>query len=137
MEGKFVVGSIVKKWRSQRRMSQLDLALEADISSRHLSFIETGRSRPTRAMVLRIAAHLDLPLRERNAMLLAAGHAPEYSEGSRDTGSHHLLETLRAMMDQMLPNPALIVDGGWDLVSANAMARRLMRGAAAHLLAGP
>jgi transcriptional regulator with XRE-family HTH domain len=137
MEQASAVGIIVKTWRSRRRMSQLDLALEAEISSRHLSFIETGRSRPTRAMVLKIAEHLDVPLRERNTMLLAAGYSPEYADGERrDTGSAQVLETLRAMVDQLLPSPALIIDGGWNLVAANPMSGMLMQGVAPHLLTG-
>jgi transcriptional regulator with XRE-family HTH domain len=138
MQTTFEFGTIVKHWRSRRRMSQLDLALEADISSRHLSFIETGRSKPTRSMVLRIAEHLDMPLRERNGMLLAAGYAPEYrDEAGRDPQSAEVLDMLREMVERMAPMPALIIDGGWDLVAANAMAGLLMAGIAGHLLAPP
>lgn len=137
MENTSSLGEIVKTWRSRRRMSQLDLALEADISSRHLSFIETGRSRPTRSMVLRIADQLDIPLRDRNAMLLAAGHSPEYTDNSaQDGATAEVLATLHGVVDQMLPSPALIIDGGWDLLASNAMAKLLMGRAAAHLLTG-
>lgn len=138
METTVEFGTIVKHWRNRRRMSQLDLALDADISSRHLSFMETGRARPTRAMVLRIAEHLDLPLRERNGMLLAAGFSPEYRvDAGKDPQSAPVLEMLREMVDRMAPLPALIIDGGWNLVAANAMAGLMMTGLAAHLLAAP
>ena len=72
------VGGLLREWRSRRRLSQLDLAMEADVSPRHLSFVETGRSRPSRELVLHLAEHLDVPLRERNSLLLAAGYAPNY-----------------------------------------------------------
>ena len=138
MQSTFEFGTIVKHWRNRRRMSQLDLALEADISSRHLSFIETGRSKPTRTMVLKIAEHLDLPLRERNGMLLAAGYSPEYrDEAGNDPQSGQVLDMLRDLVDRMSPLPALIIDGGWNLVAANRMVGLLLTGVAAHLLAPP
>nr|WP_299503922.1 helix-turn-helix transcriptional regulator [uncultured Rhizobium sp.] len=131
-------GSLLKDWRQRRRMSQLDLALEAEISSRHLSFIETGRSRPTRSMVLKIAARLEIPLRECNTLLLSAGHAPEYREAQgRDAASSALLATLSEMIGRMAPLPALIVDGGWNLLAANPMIGLLIAGADPQLLAAP
>src|SRR4051794_37029606 len=78
------VGDLLRDWRQRRRMSQLDLAVEADVSARHLSFVETGRSRPSRELVLHLAEHLDVPLRDRNALLLAAGYAPSYHETPLD-----------------------------------------------------
>src|SRR3954468_9891186 len=79
------VGVLLRDWRQRRRLSQLDLAVEAEVSTRHLSFVETGRSKPSRELVLHLAEHLDVPLRERNALLLAAGYAPVYGETSLDS----------------------------------------------------
>ena len=114
------VGDYLREWRQRRRMSQLDLALEADISTRHLSFLETGRSQPSREMVLLLAEKLDMPLRERNIMLVSAGYAPVYSERSLEDPA---LESMRHAVDLVLkghdPYPALAVDRHWSLVSAN------------------
>lgn len=115
------VGELVREWRERRRLSQLELALEAEISSRHLSFIETGRSMPSREMVLRLAGRLDIPLRERNHLLLAAGYAPIYAE--TDLQSAQMLAVraaLRQILDGHMPYPALVVDRHWNLVDANA-----------------
>src|SRR5262245_43944206 len=89
------VGPLLRAWRERRRVSPLELALRADSSARHISFIETGRSRPSEEMVLRLAEHLDVPVRERNALLLAAGYAPHYPETPLDSPE---LETLREGM---------------------------------------
>src|SRR3954447_20671573 len=78
------VGNLLRDWRQRRRLSQLDLAVEAEVSARHLSFVETGRSKPSRELVVHLAEHLDVPLRERNALLLAAGYAPAYRESALD-----------------------------------------------------
>ncbi len=114
------VGELLREWRERRRRSQLDLALDADISTRHLSFVETGRSTPSREMVLRLAEHLELPLRERNRLLVAAGYAPIYSESSLDSAE---LAAVRAALSQVLtghePYPAIVVDRSWNLVDAN------------------
>nr|WP_230530763.1 helix-turn-helix transcriptional regulator [Microvirga roseola] len=114
------VGDYLREWRQRRRMSQLDLALEADISTRHLSFLETGRSQPSREMVLLLAEKLDMPLREQNIMLVAAGYAPVYSERSLDDPA---LASMRQAVDLVLkghePYPALAVDRHWSLVAAN------------------
>jgi transcriptional regulator with XRE-family HTH domain len=114
------VGDYLREWRQRRRMSQLDLALEADISTRHLSFLETGRSQPSREMVLLLAEKLDMPLRERNIMLVSAGFAPVYSQKSLDDPA---LESARRAVDLVLkghdPYPALAVDRHWSLVAAN------------------
>ena len=119
-------------------MSQLDLAGEADISTRHLSFIETGRSIPSRGVVLRLAEVIDLPLRERNVLLLAAGYAPAYAERTIDDPS---LAAAREAIDLILkghaPYPALAVDRHWTLVAANDTAMKLMEGVAAHLATPP
>ena len=114
------VGDYLREWRQRRRMSQMDLALEADISTRHLSFLETGRSQPSREMVLLLAEKLDMPLRERNIMLVSAGYAPVYSERSLDDPA---LASMREAVNLVLkghdPYPALAVDRHWSLVSAN------------------
>jgi transcriptional regulator with XRE-family HTH domain len=115
------VGDLLREWRERRRLSQLELALEAEISTRHLSFVETGRSRPSRDMVLHLAEQLDVPLRERNQLLLAAGYAPVYAEATLDSPP---MATVRAAIRQVLaghePYPAVVVDRGWNLVDANA-----------------
>lgn len=114
------IGSLVKLWRERRRMTQLFLATEADISNRHLSFIETGRASPSRAMVLRLADHLDVPLRERNRLLTSAGFAPLFAERSLDDAS---MQPARVAMDHMLkaqePYPALAIDRHWTMLAAN------------------
>jgi transcriptional regulator with XRE-family HTH domain len=129
---------MLREWRCRRRLSQLELALEADVSSRHLSFVETGRSRPSAEMVLHLAKRLDLPLRERNDLLLAAGYAPAYRQRELDAPE---MRPVRDAIEQVLsgnePYPALVVDRHWDLVSANRALASLVEGAAAHLLEPP
>jgi transcriptional regulator with XRE-family HTH domain len=131
------LGAKLREWRQRRRLSQLDLAAEAEISSRHLSFIETGRTAPSRSMVLRIADTLELPLRERNSLLLAAGFAPDHAERSLDDPA---LGPARAAVERIIdchmPFPALAVDRYWHLFHANAAVQQLLGGAAEHLL-GP
>jgi len=131
-------GDSLRHWRQHRRLSQLDLALQADVSPRHLSFVETGRSLPSREMVLRLAARLDVPLRERNALLVAAGYAPMYRERPLD---HPDLASARRAVDTILkshePYPALAIDRHWNLVAANAMVPHLLAGADPALLAAP
>src|SRR5689334_24321217 len=112
------VGDLLRGWRQRRHLSQLDVACEAAVSARHLSFVETGRSRPSRELVLHLAEHLDVPLRERNSLLLAAGYAPTYGERSLDTTE---LEPVRQALDKILsghePFPAVVVDRRWDIVT--------------------
>ena len=131
-------GSLMRQWRRRRRLSQLDLAIEADVSSRHVSFIETGRSSPSRAMVLRLAAVLDVPPREQNQMLLAAGLAPVFAERSLD---HPDLAPVRAGLDKVLaayePYPCLAVDRGWNVVATNTGAGLLLQSVAPQLLDAP
>lgn len=131
------VGEQIREWRQLRRRSQLDLALEADISTRHLSFIETGRSNPSRDMILLLAGQLDVPLRERNAMLLAGGFAPVF--GQRDLADREMAAA-REAIDIVLaghePYPALAIDRHWNLVAANSAVGPLMASAAPHLLEG-
>lgn len=131
-------GDLLRHWRRQRRYSQLELAVEAGISARHLSFLETGRARPSRDMALRLADRLDVPLRERNHLLLAAGYAPVHPERSLDSPR---MRPARDVLDAVLtghqPNPALVVDRRWDLLLANPAADLLLEGAAPELLRPP
>jgi transcriptional regulator with XRE-family HTH domain len=132
------VGQLLRQWRGSRRMSQLDLSVQAGVSARHLSFVETGRSRPTREMILRLAEELDVPLRARNELLLAGGYAPAY--GERDLGGPRLATVLAALRDVLAghePYPAVLVDRHWTMVDANAGIARLIDGAAAWLLEPP
>jgi transcriptional regulator with XRE-family HTH domain len=132
------LGMQLRRWRNHRRLSQLDLALDAGVSARHLSFVETGRARPSRELVLALARHLRMPLRERNRMLLAAGFAPCFAEHGLDD---ERLAAGRAAIGQVLaayqPNPALAVDAHWDLVEANGAALALLADVAPGLLVPP
>ncbi|WP_309680490.1 helix-turn-helix transcriptional regulator [Polaromonas sp.] len=131
-------GEHLRRWRQHRRLSQLDLAHEAEISARHLSFVETGRSLPSREMVLRLSARLDIPLRERNTLLVAAGYAPMYRERALDDPA---LAAARQAVELLLkshePYPALAIDRHWNLVAANRMVPHLLAGADASLLQAP
>ena len=116
----------------------MELALEAEVSTRHLSFVETGRARPSREMVVRLAEHLDVPLRERNALLLAAGYAPAYPESSlEDAELGQVREAIRRLLVAHEPFPAVAVDRRWELVDGNAGVPLITAGAAAHLLEPP
>ena len=132
------VGELLREWRERRRLSQLDLALQAEISARHLSFVETGRSTPSREMVLRLAEQLDVPLRDRNQLLLAGGYAPVYAETPLESPR---MEAVRAAVRQVLaahePYPAVVVDRGWNLVEANASVAIFTEGLPPALLASP
>jgi transcriptional regulator with XRE-family HTH domain len=122
-------GELLRDWRRRRRLSQLDVSLDAAVSARHLSFVETGRSRPGRDLLLHLAEFLDIPLRERNALLLAAGYAPAFRETALDDAA---MTPVRAALDKILeghsPYPAVIVDGCWNVVSANTPALAIMAG---------
>lgn len=132
------VGPLLRDWRRRRHFSQLDLSIEAGVSSRHLSFVETGRSRPSRAMVLQLAATLDVPKREQNQLLVAAGFAPAFAERPLDDPD---LAAFRMGLDRLLaayePFPCLVVDRGWNLVMSNAGLAPLLEGVAPHLLEAP
>jgi transcriptional regulator with XRE-family HTH domain len=132
------VGNLLREWRQRRRLSQLDLALEADISTKHLSFVETGRSLPSRDMVIHLADRLEIPLRERNRLLVAAGYAPVFRE--RPLGDP-ALDAVRRAVDLVLsghePYPALAVDRHWTLIAANAAVAPLLAGVAVPLLQPP
>jgi transcriptional regulator with XRE-family HTH domain len=131
-------GQLLRTWRQRRRLTQLELSLRAHVSARHLSFVETGRSAPSREMLLHLAEQLDVPLRERNTLLVAAGYAPTY--GEHDLDSPHM-EAVRHAIDRLLashePYPAVVVDRWWNLVAANSTIAVLMDGVAEHLLAPP
>jgi transcriptional regulator with XRE-family HTH domain len=132
------VGAILRRWRDLRRLTQLDLALDAGVSTRHLSFVETGRSRPSAEMVLLLAEKLEVPLRERNRMLLAAGHAPSFPEFSIDeTPMAPVREALDVILEGHEPNPAVVVDRRWNLVAANATMAALAVGVDEALLEPP
>ncbi|WP_329125399.1 helix-turn-helix domain-containing protein [Streptomyces sp. NBC_01465] len=132
------VGPLLRGWREQRKVSQLDLALRADSSARHISFIETGRSRPSEEMILRLAEHLDIPVRERNSLLLAAGYAPQYAQTALDDPSMAALrEGIERLLTGYEPYPALVVDGTYTVVAANRGIAMLLDGVPEHLLAPP
>ena len=132
------VGGVLRDWRRRRRFSQLDLAGEVQVSSRHLSFVESGRAGASRELLLRLADGLEMPLRERNRLLLAAGYAPVHAERPLDAPD---MGAARAAVDAVLagcePYPAIAVDRHWTLVAANAAVARLVAGASAALLEPP
>jgi transcriptional regulator with XRE-family HTH domain len=132
------VGELLREWRERRRLSQLDLAIQADISARHLSFVETGRSRPTATMILRLTEQLAVPLRERNVLLLAAGYAPAYPQHGLQAPE---LDNVRVALGQVLaghePFPAIVVDRWWDVRDANSGLALLSAGCAPALLKPP
>jgi len=131
-------GILLRAWRERRKLSQLDLSCETGISTRHLSFLETGRSLPSRATLLKLCEELALPLRERNRLFLAAGFAPAYPERSLEDPA---LRAAQSAMQQVLigiePNPALVIDSHWTLVASNRFIAPLLTGVAAHLLQPP
>lgn len=131
------VGVMLKEWRQRRRISQLRLSAESGISSRHLSFVETGRSKPSSELLLRLSDFLDVPLRERNRLLLAGGYAPAYPQNPLSSNE---LSAARAAVRQVLaayePFPALAVDRLWNILDTNAGVEILTRGCAPHLLEG-
>jgi transcriptional regulator with XRE-family HTH domain len=132
------VGGLLREWRQRRRMSQLDLALEAEVSTRHLSFVESGRAQPSREMVLNLAERLEVPLRERNVLLVAAGFAPVFRERSLDDPA---LASARKAIDLVLqghePHPALAIDRHWTMVAANGAVARLIADTDPSLLQPP
>jgi transcriptional regulator with XRE-family HTH domain len=132
------IGEQLRDWRTRRHLSQLDLAGLAGVSARHLSFVETGRSRPSREMVLHLAEHLEVPLRARNALLLAAGFAPVYRSTDLDAPE---MEPVRHALDTVLaghsPYPAVVVDQAWELLAANPAVGMFLEGVADDLMAPP
>jgi transcriptional regulator with XRE-family HTH domain len=131
-------GSLLREWRSRRRVSQLDLACMGEVSTRHLSFLETGRSQPSREMVLHLAEQLEVPLRDRNTLLTAAGYAPVYRERPlADPAMRPALRAVEAIIQGHMPYPALAVDRHWTLVTANEAVSRLLTGVDPALLQPP
>jgi transcriptional regulator with XRE-family HTH domain len=132
------VGDLLREWRQRRRLSQLDFSVEAEISSKHLSFLETGRSRPSRDMLLKLAELLEVPLRERNTLLISAGFAPMFSERKLDDPS---LQAARDAMEMVLkghePYPAIAVDRHWTLLAANRAIAPMLADIKPELLAPP
>src|SRR5471030_2654029 len=132
------VGDHLREWRQRRHLSQLDLAGDAEISARHLSFVETGRAAPSREMVLKLAERLDVPLRERNVLLVAAGFAPAFPQRSLDDPALKAArEAINLVLKAHEPNPALAYDRHWNLVSANRMVAPLLEGVPQRLLGQP
>ena len=131
-------GHLLRHWRLQRRWTQLALAAEAEVSARHLSWLETGKAEPSRAMVLRLSEQLDVPLRERNALLGAAGYAPLYAERPlADPALTVARGALQRLLDAHEPWPALAVDRHWHLVAHNRMVPLLLAAVAPELLVPP
>jgi transcriptional regulator with XRE-family HTH domain len=132
------VGELVRFWRTQRRLTQMELALDGNFSTKHLSFVETGRSRPSRQLLIHLAQHLDLPIAERNRLLLAGGFAPPYLEQPYDGEvMRPLRESLSRLLEAYEPNPALIVDGLWNVIESNRAASLLWEGVDPELLEPP
>lgn len=130
-------GDLLRRWRRSRRLSQLALASDAGISQRHLSFLESGRARPSPGMVLRLGEILEVPLRERNAILVAAGHAPHYPERAMEAPElSAAMAVIARLLDGHMPHPALAVNRHWELLAANGAVRTLLDGVAPHLLEG-
>jgi transcriptional regulator with XRE-family HTH domain len=131
-------GELIRFWRTRRGVSQLELSLDANVSTKHLSFVETGRSSPSRQLLVHLAQHLDLPIAERNRLLLAGGFAPPYLEQPYDGEvMQPLRESLSRLLEAYEPNPALIVDGLWNLIEANRAASLLWDGVDPELLEPP
>lgn len=122
------IGGLLREWRIVRRMSQLDLALQADISARHLSYIENGKARPSRDMIARLSDSLEVPLRQRNELLVAGGFAPGYAETGLDAPRLAQMRfAVEAMLAQQEPYPAFLLNKHWDILMANEAARRVNR----------
>jgi transcriptional regulator with XRE-family HTH domain len=131
-------GELLRQWRQRRRRSQLDLALDAGISARHLSFVETGRSRPSRGLLLALAEQLDVPLRERNTLMLAAGYAPTYAESDLNgEETREARDALARLLAGHEPYPAVVLDRWGDVVLTNGAVGPLLEGVDAELLAAP
>lgn len=132
------VGRLLREWRERRRLTQLDLALRAEVSARHLSFVETGRSKPTSDMILRLARHLEVPLRERNVLLLSGGYAPAYpASGLSDPPMAAVHDAIERVLAAHEPFPAVVIDGQWELIAANQAVALLTEGCSAALLEPP
>ncbi|MDP2291831.1 MAG: helix-turn-helix transcriptional regulator [Actinomycetota bacterium] len=132
------VGELIRDWRLRRRRSQLDLSIEVGVSTRHLSFVETGRSRPSPELVLAIAHHLEVPLRERNSLLLAAGYAPRFSQRSLDDAEMAPMRaSVQRLLDAHQPYPGVVIDRQWNVLLANDAAVALLTGVPPELMGPP
>ena len=132
------VGVLLRQWRERRRLSQLELALQAEISTRHLSYVETGRSRPSSRMILLLCEELDVPLRERNRLLLAGGYAPAYRERPLESPELSAVRgAVRSVLVGLEPYPAVLIDRHWTLLDANSGVSTLLAGVAPQLLEAP
>jgi transcriptional regulator with XRE-family HTH domain len=132
------VGELVREWRARRHRSQLDLALDVGVSARHLSFVETGRAKPSAELVLALAVHLDVPLRERNTLLLAAGYAPRFAETPLDAPAMiRVRAALQRMLDAHDPYPGVVLDRHWNVVVANSAAGVLTASLPTELIGPP
>jgi transcriptional regulator with XRE-family HTH domain len=132
------VGELLRDWRTRRRRSQMDLALEVGVSTRHLSFVETGRSRPSAELVMALAAHLEVPLRERNGLLLAAGYAPQFSQVPLDDPAmNRVRASIQRMLDAHDPYPGVVIDRQWNVAIANRAGLALTRGLPDSVLGPP
>ena len=132
------VGPLLRDWRRRRRLTQMDLALDAGVSTRHLSFVETGRARPSSDMLLHLAEQLEVPLRERNELLVAAGYAPRYADrGLEDPALAEIRSAVSRVLEAHEPFPAIAVDRHWDLIASNAALAPLLEGVTAELLVPP
>lgn len=130
-------GDVLREWRQRRRLSQLDLALEAEISSRHLSFVEGGRSRASREVLLHLAERLGMPPRAGNRLLLAGGYAPAFPEHTLGPDTGELFDAVVSIIDGHMPFPALAVDRHWNLVRANGALMPLLANCSPRLLSKP
>ncbi|MGW2823074.1 helix-turn-helix domain-containing protein [Streptomyces sp. NPDC001443] len=132
------VGALLRTWRERRRFSQQELSNRSRVSTRHLSRVETGKAHPTPEMLMHLSDNLDVPLRDRNQLLLAAGYAPRYQDHQLDdTSIAVVMDGLRRLLDAHLPYPALLLDDHWDIVDANAAVDQLLAGCAPELLEPP
>jgi len=132
------VGALLRSWREKRRLSQLELSTRVRVSTRHLSYVENGRSRPSSELIMRLAEHLELPLRERNEVLLAGGFAPAYAHQPLDAPALALVaDALRMVLDRHLPYPAVVLNRWWEMVDANTALDALLDDVAPHLLEPP
>jgi transcriptional regulator with XRE-family HTH domain len=132
------VGELLRDWRTRRRRSQMDLALDVGVSTRHLSFVETGRSRPSAELVLAVAHHLEVPLRERNGLLLAAGYAPRFSQVSLDEPAmDHVRASIQRMLDAHDPYPGAVIDRQWNVAMVNRAGLMLANGVPDSVLGPP
>ena len=132
------VGTLLREWRQRRRLTQLDLALDAEVSPRHLSFVETGRASPSREMLLHLSEELEIPLRERNTLLVAAGYAPMFKERRLDDAAlAQARKAIDVVLEAQKPFPAFALDRHWNIVASNGALQELYEGVDAKLLAPP